>query len=433
MKQLPTEVVFYIFELAMVNDSHTACQLCLVNQSVRKIAQPLLYKHVCLSNTDKIKSFNATIGSHPKLGDLIHGITLSGHIPSPNSLFESEDDLIKYWKKLIRYMGVLSRQHSLKTLILLDDTLEFLCFDDEETKENLGDIEMKTLGDILRQSKLQLDHLVISHHHSEFFLNRINTKKLTWCGCDFSVTSGALDFDEYTCPRWSKQLEEVSFMISDNYDRMHSDEDGHHYDDEDNSVGLRGPLSWPVVLAAKIQRLCETQTKTPKFSIFLHVQTQEAKKQLVEELKGLEFEVIVGEWGKTSDTSQAQAQLEIFANKGWIQKELSDLTSKTEEAENSKDDDFRDNPEVSSRGWLMRRPPGKQWCGCIDLEGQWDDEGDEEDEEDGEDYLSDGMGDHPSWDAWSDNSDNWDPMQRMAFRSGESHHYSQAYLDRYAL
>lgn len=432
MDQIPEEILSYIFELATANDRVTACQLCLVNQSVGKIALPLLYKHVCLFSTNQVESFNATIGSSPKLGDLIHGMTLSDDKLALASLEFVYDTLrneslvkggwVKHWKKLVRYLGVLSQRHFLKRLIISKEACCCLYYFEINERDGNG----KTLSDILKQSKLQLDHLVISHASLKFFLTAVKTNKLTWYGCDLTIDSDALNVCK-CCPMVSNQLQEVTFTISDNHDHVHPAEGDEDEFDEDLDED-RHHRAWPSEFASKIQELCETQNQTLKVSAFLHVQTQEAREQMIEELNNLEVKVNVGEWGKTSDTSHHLAQLKSFASKGWIHKDDVNSTIGTEVAAQGKDgdDSKNDSENAALHGcWEERQPLGNEWCGCTELKP-----GPEVDVDEDFDWP-DGL--DPSWDAWSDNSDNWDPMQRHAFLSGESHHYSQAYIDRYAL
>lgn len=202
MIHLPAELVSYILELATCNDRDTARQLCLVSRPVQSIALPLLYKHVCLSGTEQIQSFNATMSSSPELGRLVHGMTLLDDtlalLPldyigaALNNEAQSPVNWVKHWKDLIHHLGNLSRQYSLKTLILSYEACIRLQYTGEELRGNCPNV----LSDKLEQSELRLDHLVISHASVNYFLAKVKTTKLTWYGCNFPAQRKALNLYE---------------------------------------------------------------------------------------------------------------------------------------------------------------------------------------------------------------------------------------------
>lgn len=172
MDKLPTELVSHIIELAIADDRDTARQLCLVNQRLQDIVLPLLYRHVHLSNLKQIKSFNKIVASSPRLCKLICGITLSDKdLPElveddVNGYLQSAEytGWIQHWKKLIQNLGTLNRQHSLKTLVITEEGSQYLEFFDT------SDDYTEYLAEALTESKLQLDHLVVSHAVVGFFL-----------------------------------------------------------------------------------------------------------------------------------------------------------------------------------------------------------------------------------------------------------------------
>jgi hypothetical protein len=425
MDKLPAELISSIFELAIADDLDTACQLCLINRGMQKIVLPLLYKHVCLSDTDEVKSFNATIASSPKLGELVHGVTLSDGLLariSPDSIsaaLQIEKGWTKQWKKLIEFVGKASRQHNLKTLVLTEEACRRLTFVGKKKK---------TLGHTLKQSRLRLDHLVVSHASIRFFLTRLKTRSLSWYGCNF-IFDDETDLDRgESSSIISTQLEEINIMMSDNYNHMNplddeDDDDDDSDDDSDTTFNeTRENRRWPAKLVTKLRELYSTQIKTPKVNVLVHLQTQEAKEQLAQKVKDLDFPVDVGDWGRASDSNHTVAQLENLASKGWIHSGAMDLISKEKTKDKDEDEDDSQDSDDDMDGWKAAVPI-KQWCRCKDLGYGSDLDMDEED------YWDEGMG----MGGWSDDSDNWNPMQRMAFLSGESYHYNQDYLDAYGL
>lgn len=428
MERLPAEIVLKIFILATADDRKTASELCLVNQATQSIVAPLLYKHVCLSGTDQVRRFNASFKLlRPKTQRLIQGMTL---LDTKLALIEVEereyylDDeaqrkggWIKHWKDLVRYIGHLSRMHRLCTLVVLDEVEARFRYEDQQCKE--------PLAKQLSESNLRLSHLVLSHADIEFFLSKLQTEKLTWYGCEMHLAKDPLDVVFNKTKLRSRQMREVCIFLGANLEYMRSKTEAKEPEDTD-----RG---WDTVFVRQLGEICKTQQRKPSFKVLLHQKTQESVQDLTNMVSGLDFNVSMGLWGKPSDTSQREAELESMADEGWIARVPLRYIDAPEEV-----GDEDPSQPIQTGNWTMRRPPGKQWCCCFDLEpvrmammdanrglDDWE-------ESDDDDYDDDNYG-YGDGGYWSDDSANWNPMQRMAFLSGESHHYSQAYLDEWAL
>ena len=377
---------------------------------------PILWRHIWLSETKHIKNFNAAIKLNPKLGDLIQGITLLDDMLSmvpliyADEIIETDDQndpWVKHWMTLIWYMGILSRKHRLSTIVLSREACKRLTYAKLASRG-----EFQPLSEPLKRSKIQVDHLVVSHANLGFILTHIEARRLTYYSCDLPMAAGALDTSEWTLLR-SEDLQAVSIMMGDNYNHLGGLKPCRGEGKNEAQVDRL----WMDSFIEQIKKLCGRQTKWSKVTINFHKETQESKKQLQDKFSALVHPVEIGVWGRSSDKSQMMAEMEDFDRHGWVEKEPWYRTK------------HHDDEDDMTGGWCIGLPPVTQWCGCVDLHE--DEDGEEGDWDDEDDY---GLGFDPNVeDGWSDDSAHWNPMQRLAFASGESYHYNQDYLDRYAL
>jgi hypothetical protein len=357
MSQLPFEfeIILLIFEHA-AEDRHTAAQLCLINKAILHFIQPILYQHVCLRNTKQVECFNYTVDSSSQIRSLIKGVTLLDqiitslpeHLIDVTLIKEAEDsDWPRHYRKLIDNIGTLSKYHNLTTLVLSAEAAQRLSWS-HTTVTNSVSWQFEDCG-------VKLDHLVMSHTGLTFYLCMLETKNLTVYGCEISTKQGRVGIANLNVAALgllcSDHLENIKYILSDNHDHIEgsdSAQEGANHRDQ----------KWVDSFVAQVDHLCKKQESTPEVSVYFHVNTQEAKEQMERRFQEVEFIVKVGVWGNLSDTGMTQAELESFADKGWIQRKPYILLKEADEIPNS-----------TVIGWLVRFPPGNQWCGCVDQKG----------------------------------------------------------------
>lgn len=370
LDQLPIEIVLSILRLAIADDRYSARQLCLVDRATLAIVRPMLYRHVTLDGTDGVKLFNATIKSSPRLGDLIHGVTILdqflGSMPCDfvDEAMHNEArmaDWIKPWSTLIRYLGVLSRHHHLSTLVLSLEAVKR--FQYVRGEDEIG--VKQPLGEQLTKSNLKLNHLVVSHADLKFILSKIETKKLDWLGCETPFAMKFLDITDAD-PLRTKDLQEINYYFGDTYKSYQElgMMNGALSSDEAADADQRHRM-WIPWFAAQLSRVCEAQSSSPCVSVSCHVKTQGAKRQMERDIGKLSY-VKVGVWGNASDTSQKLAEMEMFAANEWIQKEKVARGVFIEEEDAG--DEYEAQDETRGE-WVIRPPPKYQNCSCFDMKG----------------------------------------------------------------
>jgi hypothetical protein len=349
MNHLPVEIVTQILHEAAVDDVQTASRLCLVNRSYQKELSPILYQHVCLAGTKQVKQFNKTLKSSPHLQMHIKGLTLLEDLPSYVPIRWEDSSWKIHWKQLIKQVDILSRRHSLETLVLSREVCARFVY----TREYNDKMCERPIGDELKITKLRIDHLVISHYDTGFFMETMDIRKLTWYGCERGRSSVFPRPVNFLVSRCTRRLEEICILIGDKVDpkypfRPQAGPDFH---------SLFEALfdSWTRLFVIQINRICKMQEAQPKLKLFLHREAQEVKGSFERQLQRLETPVKLGVWGTSSDTCQRLAEERSFYRMDYI------------------------HSKASVSFIQARKNHSAVWCNC--KKGQDDDDDDDEDDD----------------------------------------------------
>jgi hypothetical protein len=151
MDQFPIEIVRYICELSCWRDLHSGYQLSLSSRLLKEITTPLLFRHVYLKGSEQIANFNETITRSPRLGHLIHSMTVSDHEWQGEE--KAYNTTINDWITLIKIMASLTKQHKLKIIAFSDHACQRLWH--YKVKEYKEFAEMWITCD------MSVDHLVV--------------------------------------------------------------------------------------------------------------------------------------------------------------------------------------------------------------------------------------------------------------------------------
>lgn len=327
MNQLPLEVIAHIGTLL---DSHSLCQLCVACRPLCAIVTPILYREVCLTSTAAVEQFNSALKSSPSLGRLIHGIVLEDPAfatLAKNAYFAELEDrhTLQVWSTLIRRMASISRSHNLEYVAMSREVCRRL----EWNFDRDADL---SLGQVLLDHRIILDHLVVCHTPLNFFVKRVHVRKLTWYACtgqiDFESSMLRLigDHDEddsrddddsrESMPResnvTSKHLQEVHYLIGDASDQ-HSLAGASHAQEPEETQHR-----WISGLLNQCDALSSSQVTPIKFSMSLHVQTPDARARLERELCNGGRGLMVDSWGRAYDVGQRDAEVKSFDDREWL-------------------------------------------------------------------------------------------------------------------
>lgn len=346
MGQLPVEILLHICSYA---DNDALSRLCIANHAMYDHVLPMLYKHVRLDGTEKIKQFNGTLASTPRYGHLMHSIVLvDSHSNASAESFRLEEeehpDTLEVWSKLIRNMALLSRNHSLKTIALSREVCERI--------EYAGC--RPALGDLLEESDFVLDELIICHSPLEFFLSRMDVKRVTWYTCSKAIEAGVeaidggimdlsaqdhnyyLDHDldsdseseneERDNKRDAEEEERRQRFLNDFFPFRRLREIKYMIGDASEIVGgvLKNAAenekekkpAWTWDLSEQIDALKDSQPDLILCTVNLHVQTSRSRAALEAELDPGD-ETTIGSWGRASDVCQKDAERESFKCRDW--------------------------------------------------------------------------------------------------------------------
>jgi hypothetical protein len=348
-------------------------QICLVNRAMQCLVQPLLFKHIYLSGTEQVKRFNASmIMLRPSTRQLIRGITLLDSVLArvPEEKIDRRLDggawgktgWIKHWGEVISHLSSLCEGGYLSTLVISSE----VCYRFQYYDDGLS----QPLGKKLAKTRLQVDHLVLSHADLGFFLTRIDCRRLTWYACEVEIEQGRFDVSKRGRKVRSQQLEEITVMASEILDYNKPCTCGHHAESEDDTHAHR---YWVKALVSQVEDICKTQEQMPALNIHFHQFIPGVKEQLEKENGGrLGDSIKVGIWGRPRDTSQRMAELHSFASKGWISKQPAPKKKTQMEADQAKDGN-RDKGKKKGQGrsvdiWSIRPASEVDWCGCMSVE-----------------------------------------------------------------